>query len=361
MDTQALLAELYDTPEPTLLERIAALKERLGDRVLVLGHHYQREEVIRFADHTGDSLRLARLAARSRAPFVIFCGVHFMAETADILTRDDQSVTLPDPQAGCSMADMADEEQVQRCWRELGEVLDVEREVVPITYINSKAALKAFCGEHGGVVCTSSNARRALEWGFARRPKVLFFPDRHLGENTALAMGVAPEEIVIWDRDKPLGGLAPEAVRRARLILWNGYCSVHQLFRPEHVEAMRRKHPGVKVLAHPECMREVCEKADFVGSTEQIIRHVEAAPAGTRFAIATELNLVHRLRRRHPDKPIWFLSPTVCMCATMFRTDPQHLLAALEAAARGEPWNPVRVPESVRGPARTALDRMLAL
>jgi len=361
VDPKALLEELYAQPEEALLAEIAARKQRLGDRVLILGHHYQREEVIRFADATGDSLKLARIAAESQSPFIVFCGVHFMAETADILTRPEQIVILPDPDAGCSMADMADEADVRRCWEELETVCEAEREVVPITYINSAASLKAFCGEHGGVVCTSSNAAQALQWGLRKRSKVLFFPDRHLGENTALRLGIREEEIVIWDSSKPLGGLSPEAIQRARLILWNGFCSVHQLFRPEHVDAVRRKHPDVKVLAHPECMRAVCEKADFVGSTEQIIRAVEQAPSGTKFAIATELNLVNRLRLQHPDKPIWFLAPTICMCATMFRTDPQHLLASLVAIEEGGGWNRIRVPEPVAAKAKIALDRMLQL
>jgi len=357
--TKALLDQLYDTPEETIIERIHALKEELGERVLILGHHYQREEVIGFADITGDSLKLAQKAAETTAPFIIFCGVHFMAETADILTGDDQTVILPDPAAGCSMADMADIEQVSRCWQELGEVLSPEEKVTPVTYINSTAALKAFCGEHGGIVCTSSNCERVLNWAWGNRDKILFFPDQHLGENTALAMGVPEDAMIIWDPALHLGGNTPEAIDKAKLILWKGFCSVHQLFKKEHAETMRRNHPDIKILAHPECSREVCETADFVGSTEAIIRYVEAAPGGTKFAIATELNLVNRLRINHPDKPIWFLSPMVCMCSTMFRTDPQHLCASLQAIRDGSGYNAVRVaPEEARW-AKLSLERML--
>lgn len=358
---QTLLKQLYDTPEPDIIERIRQLKEELGDRVLILGHHYQREEVFAFADITGDSLKLAQEAAKTTAPNIIFCGVHFMAETADILTSDTQKVFLPDPAAGCSMADMANDEQVNRCRAELAEVIDPDACVTPVTYINSSASLKAFCGEHGGIVCTSSNARKVLEWSWNNREKILFFPDQHLGENTALAMGVDESEMIIWDPFQPLGGNTPEAIRAARLILWKGFCSVHQLFKAEHAETMRRNHPDIKILAHPECAREVCETADFVGSTEAIIRYVEAAASGQKFAIATELNLVNRLRIRHPDKPIWFLSPMVCMCSTMFRTDPQHLCASLQAIADGEAGNRVSVPHDIARQAKLSLERMLNL
>lgn len=361
MDIQSLLQELYDKPEDDVLERIAVLRHELGERVLILGHHYQREEVIAFADITGDSLKLAQQAAKTSAPFIIFCGVHFMAETADILTRDEQVVILPDPAAGCSMADMASLEQVLQAWEQLAGAVDVEREVMPVTYINSTAALKAFCGEHGGIVCTSSNARKVLEWAWDKRAKVLFFPDRHLGENTALAMGVAEEDMIVWNPSLPMGGNSPDAVRQSRLILWHGFCSVHQLFKAEHVRAMRAQHPGVEVLAHPECAREVCDIADFVGSTEAIIRHVEDAASGQSFAIGTELNLVNRLRILHADKPIYFLSPMVCMCSTMFRTDPQHLCAALQSIADGKPEYRVTVPPGDRRWARLALERMLNL
>ncbi len=355
------LETLYQQPEEAVIARIRALRDELGERVLILGHHYQREEVFAFADVSGDSLKLAQQAAATDVPHIIFCGVHFMAETADILTGDHQSVILPDPAAGCSMADMADGAQVTDCWAQLAGVLNPDAEVTPVTYINSTAELKAFCGDHGGIVCTSGNAERVVRWAWGERGKILFFPDRHLGENTALAMGIAPAEMVLWQPGKPLGGNTAEQLKAARLILWDGFCSVHQLFQPEHADTMRQQHPGIEVLAHPECSRAVCEVADFVGSTEMIIRHVDEAPAGSKFAIATDLNLVNRLRLTHPDKPIWFLSPMVCMCSTMFRTDPQHLLAALEAIAAGEPGNRIIVPKAVAEPARRALQRMLDL
>lgn len=362
MATQALLKQLYETPEQDLLNRIRHLKTKLSEQVLILGHHYQREEVFAFADATGDSLKLSQEAAKTKAPFVIFCGVHFMAETADILTGEDQIVILPDPEAGCSMADMADDEQIQRCWQELSELVKPDEVITPVTYINSTASLKAFCGEHGGIVCTSSNAEKVLEWSWKQREKILFFPDQHLGENTALAMGLSPEDMAIWDPYQPLGGLTPDEIRAARILLWKGFCSVHQLFKVEHVQAMRRKHPGIQILAHPECSREVCQEADFIGSTEAIIRFVRDAKTGSTFAIATELNLVNRLRLQHPDKPIWFLSPTICMCSTMFRTDPQHLCASLEAiAADSGEYHQVKVPEPQKDWAKVALERMLAL
>ncbi|HKJ83858.1 MAG TPA: quinolinate synthase NadA [Mariprofundaceae bacterium] len=361
MSTQELMQALYERPESELLEQITALKHELDGRVLILGHHYQRQEVIGFADITGDSLKLSQMAAEAQAPYIIFCGVHFMAETADILTSSDQTVILPDLAAGCSMADMADETQVQRAWRELESVCDADGTITPVTYINSTAALKAFCGEHGGIVCTSSNARRILEWSWGQRNKVLFFPDQHLGENTALAMGVPESEMIIWDPFQPMGGNTPEAIERARLILWKGFCSVHQLFRAEHVEVMREQYPGIEILAHPECSRAVCDIADFVGSTEAIIKHVDEAAAGQAFAIGTELNLVNRLRIEHANKPIHFLSPTVCMCSTMFRTDPQHLFAALQSIQNDKPTNIIRVPDEDKKWARAALNRMLEL
>ncbi|MDQ6972753.1 MAG: quinolinate synthase NadA [Mariprofundaceae bacterium] len=361
MKSNALMQELYDTPESDILERIRDLRAKLGDKVLILGHHYQREEVIIFADVTGDSLKLAQHEASTKAPYIIFCGVHFMAEMADILTGDEQSVILPDLAAGCSMADMANDEQVRRCWQELASVIKPEETVTPVTYINSTAALKSFCGEFGGIVCTSSNCERVLSWAWDRREKILFFPDQHLGENTALAMGVPEESMIIWDPAQPLGGNTAEAIEQARMILWKGFCSVHQLFRPEHADAMREKHAGIKILAHPECSRAVCETADFAGSTEAIIQYVAAAPAGQSFAIATELNLVNRLRLQHPDKPIYFLSPTICMCSTMFRTDPQHLLASLQEVEADHAANPIRVPQADQRWGRLSLERMLDL
>ncbi len=357
--TEALLDQLYKTPEENIIEQIHALKAELGDQVLILGHHYQREEVIGFADITGDSLKLAQKASETDAPYIIFCGVHFMAETADILTADHQVVILPDPAAGCSMADMADIEQVSRCWQELSEVLNPEESVTPVTYINSTAALKSFCGEHGGIVCTSSNCERVLNWAWGNREKILFFPDQHLGENTALAMGIPEAQMIVWDPALHLGGNTPEAIEQATLILWKGFCSVHQLFKAEHAETMRRNHPDIEILAHPECSREVCETADFVGSTEAIIQYVTKAPTGAKFAIATELNLVNRLRINFPDKPTWFLSPMVCMCSTMFRTDPQHLCASLMAIRDGGTLNQVSVSKEESRWAKLSLERML--
>ena len=361
MTPQTLLKQLYDTPESELIAEIKQLKAELGNQVLILGHHYQREEVFSFADVAGDSLKLSQKAAATDAPNIIFCGVHFMAETADILTADEQTVILPDLAAGCSMADMADDSQVNLCWQELASVLQADTRVTPVTYINSTAALKAFCGEHGGIVCTSGNAQRVMEWAWRSREKILFFPDQHLGENTALAMGVAETDMIIWDPFQPLGGNTPEAIAGARLILWKGFCSVHQLFKAEHADTMRNNHAGIEILAHPECSREVCETADFVGSTERIIAYVAQAEAGQRFAIATELNLVNRLRIDYPDKPIWFLSPMICMCSTMFRTDLQHLCAALRSIRNGDISHQIEVPPQQKRWAKLSLERMLNL
>ncbi|MDQ6953919.1 MAG: quinolinate synthase NadA [Mariprofundaceae bacterium] len=361
MTTQALLQQLYDTPEEEIIKNIHALKKELGKKVLILGHHYQREEVFDFADVSGDSLKLSQQAADTDAANIIFCGVHFMAETADILTSDEQAVFLPDLAAGCSMADMANDTQVSKCWQELSTVIQPDYCVTPVTYINSTAALKSFCGEHGGIVCTSSNAQKVLNWSWNQRQKILFFPDQHLGENTALAMGIAEEKMIIWDPFQPLGGNTPEAIEHASLILWKGFCSVHQLFKAEHATTMRNNHAGIQILAHPECSRGVCETADFVGSTEAIIQYVQNADAGKQFAIATELNLVNRLRIQNPDKPIWFLSPMVCMCSTMFRTDPQHLYATLLAIKDGNTDHQIIVPSAQKHWAKISLERMLNL
>ena len=355
------IQELYDQPESEVISRIHALKQQLGDQLLILGHHYQREEVIGFADITGDSLKLAQEAAKTTAPYIIFCGVHFMAEMADVLTSEQQTVILPDPAAGCSMADMANDEQVQRCWDELSQVITPDDCVTPMTYINSTAALKAFCGEHEGIVCTSGNAKRVMQWAWDKREKILFFPDQHLGENTAITMGIHDDDMIIWDPFKPMGGNTAEAIQNAKLILWKGFCSVHQLFKAEHAATMRDNHPDIQILAHPECSREVCETADFVGSTEVIIQHVNQAPTGSKFAIATELNLVNRLRITHPDKPIWFLSPTVSMCSTMFRTDPQHLCYAMQAIVNGEGYHQIKVGSADRSNALKSLQAMLDL
>ncbi len=354
-DYQALSAdELY--------ERTAAAKEALGQRVMVLGHNYQRDEVIQHADFRGDSLLLAkRSAERADRPYVVFCGVHFMAETADILSRSNQVVILPDLAAGCSMADMAAIEQVDQCWETLGRIIPVEEQVTPMVYVNSAAVLKAFCGEHGGITCTSSNARAIMEWAWTRREKILFFPDEHLGRNTANRMGLPREEMIVWDPYQPRGGQSVEAIKRARLILWKGHCSVHQMFQPAHVDYFRKQYPGINVIVHPECHEDVVNKADLIGSTEFIIRTVSAAPAGTAWVVGTELNLVTRLKREQADKRVFFLSPTVCQCATMFRIDAPHLCWAMENLADGHVVNHIVVPDDEKAWARVALDRMMDL
>ncbi|MDR2876619.1 MAG: quinolinate synthase NadA [Chromatiales bacterium] len=353
-----------DASDEDYQARISAAKAALGERLAILGHHYQREEVYRHADFTGDSLRLSREAAASRAEYIVFCGVHFMAEVADVLSRPGQMVLLPDLSAGCSMADMANLAKVERAWRELREVLgDPDEVITPVTYINSANDLKAFCGRHGGIVCTSSNARAILEWSWARREKVLFFPDQHLGRNTAHAMGVALDDMAVWDFDLPYGGLTPERIRAARIILWKGFCSVHQMFRPEHIDRFLAEHPETHVIVHPECSFEVCQKAEFVGSTEYIIRTIAQAAPGTRWLVGTELNLVQRLHERfqHEGKSVHFMSPTICMCSTMFRIDARHLCATLENLVAGRVENRIQVPAADAADARAALDRMLAL
>jgi quinolinate synthase len=348
--------------DPDLVERALRAKETLGDRVFVLGHHYQRDEVIRFADVTGDSFKLARdAAARPEAPYIVFCGVHFMAESADILTSDEQTVILPDLAAGCSMADMARIQQVEAAWDVLADagVADV---TVPVTYMNSSADIKAFCGRNGGAVCTSSNADTALDWALQRGRKVLFLPDQHLGRNTAvLKMGVTLDDCVVYDPHKPGGGLSGEQLDRARMILWRGHCSVHGRFTPESVDDVRTRIPGVQVLVHPECRHEVVLKADQVGSTEYIIKTLEKAEPGTSWAVGTELNLVQRLARSHPDKSIVFLDKTVCYCATMNRIDLPHFVWALENLVAGTVVNAIRVDADTEHWAKVALDRMLAL
>jgi quinolinate synthase len=348
--------------DPHLVERARAAKAALGTRVFVLGHHYQRDEVIGFADVTGDSFRLAQqAAAHPEAEFIVFCGVHFMAESADILTDAHQQVVLPDLAAGCSMADMATFEQVEECWDVLTEA-GVANVTVPVSYMNSSADIKGFTGRHGGTICTSSNATRALEWAFERGQKVLFMPDQHLGRNTAvLQFGIPLEECVLYDPHRPNGGLSAADLRRARMILWRGHCSVHGRFRRESVDDVRARVPGVTVLVHPECRHEVVTAADLVGSTEYIIRTVEQAPPGSAFAVGTELNLVRRLAARHPDKTVVYLDRTVCFCSTMNRIDLPHLVWALESLVRGEVVNRITVDPDTARHARTALDRMLAL
>ncbi|MFF9317586.1 quinolinate synthase NadA [Streptomyces sp. NPDC014735] len=354
--------------DPDLVERARAAKERLGDKVFVLGHHYQRDEVIQFADVTGDSFKLARdAAARPEAEYIVFCGVHFMAESADILTTDDQQVVLPDLAAGCSMADMATAEQVAECWDVLTEA-GIADQVVPVSYMNSSADIKAFTGRHGGTICTSSNAERALEWAFEQREsgaaKVLFLPDQHLGRNTAVRdMGMSLDDCVVYNPHKPNGGLTIEELRNAKMILWRGHCSVHGRFSLDSVDDVRARIPGVNVLVHPECKHEVVAAADYVGSTEYIIKALEAAPAGSKWAIGTELNLVRRLANRFaPEgKEIVFLDKTVCFCSTMNRIDLPHLVWALESLADGKLVNRIQVDPETEKYAKLALERMLAL
>ncbi|WP_028636036.1 quinolinate synthase NadA [Nocardioides sp. URHA0032] len=356
--------DLPAASDPDLVARALAAKEALGDKVFVLGHHYQRDEVIQFADVTGDSFKLARdAAARPEAEYIVFCGVHFMAESADILTGPDQQVILPDLAAGCSMADMARLTQVEMAWQAMADA-GVADSVVPVTYMNSSADIKAFCGRNGGVVCTSSNAETALEWAFGQKPdaKVLFLPDQHLGRNTAvLKMGLTLDDCVVWDPHRANGGLSPEQLRDAKMILWKGHCSVHGRFSPEVVDNLRAEIPGINILVHPECRHEVVLKADLVGSTEFIIQTIEAAPAGSAWAIGTELNLVQRLAAAHPDKRIVFLDKTVCYCSTMNRIDLPHFVWAMEALVEGTVVNRIEVdPETSRW-ALVALERMLAL
>ena len=354
--------ELPAPSDPDLVARARAAKQALGDRVFVLGHHYQRDEVIQFADVTGDSFKLARdAAARPEAEFIVFCGVHFMAESADILTGAHQSVILPDLAAGCSMADMAVLSQVEACWDTLAD-LGIADGTVPVTYMNSSADIKGFVGKRGGVVCTSSNAKRALDWAYTKGEKVLFLPDQHLGRNTAvLEMGFGLDDCVLYDPHKPRGGLTDEQLRNARIILWRGHCSVHGRFTLDSVHEVRERVPGVNVLVHPECRHDVVTAADFVGSTEYIIRTIDAAPAGSAWAVATELNLVRRLAQSHPDKQIMFLDRTVCYCSTMNRIDLPHLVWTLEELAAGRVVNRITVDEETAGYARGALDQMLAL
>jgi quinolinate synthase len=342
-------------------EWIAAAKSQLGDKLLILGHHYQRPEVIKWADQRGDSFKLAQFAAdNDQATDIVFCGVHFMAESADILTGDHQRVVLPDLNAGCSMADMADLDQVEEAWEEIGAITDIDR-VVPITYMNSSAALKAFVGDHGGAVCTSSNARAVLEWAFERGDKVLFFPDQHLGRNTGYTMGYDESHMRVWNPHRDLGGLEERDVKDATFLLWRGWCTVHQRFQTEHVAAFRAEHPNGEVIVHPECKHEVVELADRVGSTERIMEWVEAAPAGSVLAIGTEIHMVQRLAEEHPDKTVVSLDPLVCPCSTMFRIDGPHLAWCLESLARGELVNQVVVDEKTAASARVALERMLEI
>jgi quinolinate synthase len=361
---EACSLENYLTlPDNTMDARIAAARAKLGDSTVLLGHHYQRDEVIRFADYTGDSYRLSKIAAETSSKYVIFCGVHFMAESADVLGKAGQQVILPDLNAGCSMADMAEIGQVEDCWESLERAGLGEDKVLPLTYMNSTAAIKAFCGERGGLVCTSSNAATAFNWAFARREKILFLPDQHLGRNTASAMGIPLSEMVVWDPWQINGGVAPERLRAAKVILWKGHCSVHQRFLPSHVDAMRAKYPGVQVIVHPECRWEVCQKADALGSTERLIELVEQAPEGSIFAVGTEIHLVNRLAKQYAEKGklVMTLDDTGCLCTTMYRISPQHLAWALENLVEQRVVNRIQVDENVKHWAKVALDRMLEI
>ena len=341
--------------------RIAEAKRTLGERVVVLGHHYQRDEVIKFADFTGDSLKLARAAAsRGAAEFIVFCGVHFMAESADILRAPHQKVVLPDLAAGCSMADMAAPDQLDMCWRELGEIGVDTTTVVPVTYINSSAAIKAFVGDHGGIVCTSTNAAGVMKWAWERGEKILMLPDQHLGRNTGYKMGVPLDRMVVWDPNEVWGGIEPETIKAARLILWKGHCSVHTRFTVQQIDAFRKKYPGGRVIAHPECTFDVVQAADASGSTEHIVNTVRNSPSGSVWAVATEIHLVNRLASElAPDKTIVTLDPFGCLCSTMFRVSPNHLLWVMEGLVEGKIYNQIIVPEDQKRGALLALERML--
>jgi quinolinate synthase len=349
-------------PDHTMDERIEKARAKLGATTILLGHHYQRDEVIRFADFTGDSYKLSKIAAETGAQNIVFCGVDFMAESADVLGSDGQRVILPDLNAGCSMADMAEISQVEACWEAL-ERLGLADETIPLTYMNSTAAIKAFCGERGGLVCTSSNARAAFEWAFARGKRILFLPDQHLGRNTGFAMGIPMEEMAVWDPWALQGGQTKAALTASRVVLWKGHCAVHQRFLPGHVDTVRAKYPGIQVIVHPECRWEVCQKADALGSTERLIKIVEDAAAGSMFAIGTEIHLVNRLARRFAaeGKRIITLDDTGCLCTTMYRISPQHLAWALENLIEGRVVNRIQVRSGIKRWARVALDRMLEI
>ena len=366
------LAPYKSLDNDALAERIDAVRAEMGPRLLILGHHYQQDEVLAHTDLSGDSYRLSQLAAESdQCRQIAFCGVHFMAETADILANTPEKlqqrggerirVILPDMAAGCSMADMADIDSVEACWEDLAEVIGTD-DMTPVTYINSTASLKAFCGRHGGVVCTSSNARAVLEWAFERTGRVFFFPDQHLGRNTAEAMGIPLDQMPVWNPfDEELGGNTEQQLTGSKVLLWQGHCSVHQMFTPAHIELFRQQHPGIKILVHPECNREVFQMADVYGSTGKIIETIESAPAGSKWAIGTELHLVNRLKNEHPEQEIHFLSPVVCMCATMYRIDLAHLCWTLENLAADTPVNVVEVDQETARWAHVAVERMLKI
>lgn len=364
---QVLPQEYRDASDEELQERIKAAKARLGNKLLILGHFYQRDEIIVHADFVGDSFQLAKNATeRPDADRIVFCGVHFMAETADILSTPEQTVTLPNLSAGCSMADMANIDQIEDCWEQLGEICgtnpdaDGKQQIVPVTYMNSSAALKAFCGRHGGIVCTSSNAHAVLEWAFARGKRVLFFPDQHLGRNTALAMGMSLDQMPVWNPYKPAGGAEdPSVYADAKMILWKGFCSVHQRFTVDQIERARKAYPGVKVIVHPECSMDVVNAADGTGSTAYIVKEIANAPTGSAVAVGTEINLVNRLAAQYPDKTVFCLDPVVCPCSTMYRIHPAYLAWALENIEQGNIVNRITVDEDTARDAKIALQRML--
>lgn len=364
MPAEAIKFENFEQLEDDVCaQRIVAAKQSLGKRAVILAHHYQRADVYKYADLTGDSLKLSYLAAQTDADYLVFCGVHFMAEVADVLSSPQQIAVLPDLSAGCSMADMASLAKVTRAWRELSTVLDPEDKITPVTYINSAADLKAFCGEHGGVVCTSSNAPKILQWSFAQREKVLFFPDQHLGRWSGHQLGIPLDEMAVWDFDEPMGGLTPEQIKKAKILLWKGHCSVHQMFQPQHILRFRNQYPGGFVISHPECSFEVCQASDYVGSTEYIINTIKEAKTGTRWLVGTELNLVSRIAEefKPQDKIVQFMSPMVCMCSTMARIDPQHLAWSLENLVAGNIVNRIKIPAEESKLAKLALDRMLEI
>ena len=362
MQTAAIKFERFQhSADEECQQRILAAREKLGKRVVILGHHYQHESVYRHADLTGDSLKLSRHAAAADAEIIVFLGVHFMAEVADILSRPDQIVVLPDLAAGCSMADMANLAKVERSRRELSKVLNFDEVITPLTYINSAADLKAFCGEHGGIVCTSTNAPKMLEWAFERREKVLFFPDQNLGRWSGYKMGIPLEQMPVWDPDQPMGGLTEEEIKNAKILLWKGHCAVHQMFRPQNIIKFRNEHPDGFVISHPESPFEVCLQSDYVGSTEYIIRTIKEAPSGTRWLVGTELNLVNRVAEemKPEGKIVQFMSHVICECSTMACIDPQHLAWTLENLAEGNVVNQIKVPPHEAELAKLALDRML--
>ena len=359
-DTSCSLENYLALPDHSMDDRIAEARAKLGANAIVLGHHYQRDEVIRFADFVGDSYKLSRIASETDSKYIVFCGVHFMAESADVLGHEGQQVILPDLNAGCSMADMAEISQVEACWEVLTH-FHLSDEIVPLTYMNSAAAIKAFCGERGGLVCTSSNARTAFEWAFARGKRILFLPDQHLGRNTGFAMGIPLDEMTVWDPWALQGGETRDRFTASRILLWKGHCSVHQRFLPSHVDQVRAKYPGIQVIVHPECRWEVCQKADALGSTEQLIAAVEKSPEGTMFAVGTEIHLVNRMAQRFAgqNKRVITLDDTGCLCTTMYRISPQHLAWTLENVVEGRVVNRIKVRPSVKHWAKVALDRML--